>query len=181
MSSRKIAIATLLSAGLLAAAPASAEVSGSVTVVSDYLFRGVTQTNEKPALQAGVTREHESGFYVGGWGSSISWLADSDPDVSGQVELDGFIGYAGEFGDSGFGYDVGASYYWYPPLPGRLQRSRHPRGLFRPELERAQRQVFLYHRPVRHPRLRRQHRAGSRRRLGVRRRWSVGVATAGSG
>lgn len=125
MSSRKIAIATLLSAGLLAAAPASAEVSGSVTVVSDYLFRGVTQTNEKPALQAGVTWEHESGFYVGGWGSSISWLADSDPDVSSQVELDGFVGYAGEFGDSGFGYDVGANYYWYP--------GRYPAGYNDPD------------------------------------------------
>ena len=114
MSSRKIAVITLLSAGLLLAAPASAEVSGSVTVVRAYLFRGVTQTNENPALQAGVNWEHESGFYAGAWGSSISWLSDSDPDVSSQVELDGFLGYAGDFGDSGVGYDVGANYYWYP-------------------------------------------------------------------
>lgn len=114
MSSRKIAFATLLSTGLLLAGNAAAEVSGSVTVVSDYVFRGVTQTNEKPALQGGVTWEHESGFYAGAWGSSISWLSDSDPDISSQVELDGFIGYAGDFGDSGVGYDVGANYYWYP-------------------------------------------------------------------
>lgn len=114
MSLRKIAVATLLSSSLLVAGHASAEVSGSVTVVSDYVFRGVTQTNEKPALQGGVTWTHESGFYVGGWGSSISWLSDADPDVSSQVELDGFMGYAGQFGDSGVGYDVGANYYWYP-------------------------------------------------------------------
>ena len=109
MSSRKIAVATLLSAGLMLAGNASAEVSGSVTVVSDYLFRGVTQTNENPALQGGVTWNHDSGFYAGAWGSSISWLSDADPDVSSQVELDGFIGYAADFGDSGIGYDVGAN------------------------------------------------------------------------
>ena len=114
MSFRKIAVASLLMVGLGTAGNAAAEISGSVTVVSDYLFRGVTQTNEKPALQGGLTWEHESGFYVGTWGSSISWLADSDPDVSSQVEIDVFLGYAGEFGESGVGYDVGANYYWYP-------------------------------------------------------------------
>ncbi|WP_158636506.1 TorF family putative porin [Luteimonas marina] len=115
MSSRKIAAATLLSAGLLMAGNvAASEVSGDITVVSDYLFRGVTQTDEKPALQGGVTWTHDSGFYVGAWGSSISWLSDSDPDVSSQVELDGFLGYAGSFGESDFGYDVGVNYYWYP-------------------------------------------------------------------
>ena len=115
MSSRKIAIATLLCAGLLAAGQvAASEVSGSVTVVSDYLFRGITQTNEEPALQGGVTWTHDSGFYAGAWGSSISWLSDADPDVSSQVELDGFVGYAGSFGESDFGYDVGVNYYWYP-------------------------------------------------------------------
>jgi len=115
MSSRKIAVAALLSAGLLMAGNAAAsEVSGDITVVSDYLFRGITQTDEKPALQGGVTWTHDSGFYVGAWGSSISWLSDSDPDVSSQVELDGFLGYAGSFGESDFGYDVGVNYYWYP-------------------------------------------------------------------
>ena len=114
MSSRKNALATLLCAGLLSAGAAHAEVSGSITLTSDYLFRGVTQTNEKPALQGGITYTTESGFYVGGWGSSISWLSDSDPAVSSQVELDGFIGYAGKFGDSDVGFDVGANYYWYP-------------------------------------------------------------------
>src|SRR5690606_41769118 len=114
MSLRKSTSAVLLCTSLALAGQASAEVTGEVTVVSDYLFRGVTQTNEKPALQAGLTWEHASGFYAGAWGSSISWLSDADPDVSSQVELDGFVGYAADFGDSGFGYDVGANYYWYP-------------------------------------------------------------------
>lgn len=109
------AVACALAAAVLAVAgQAQAETTGSVGVVSDYLFRGVTQTNEDPALQGGVTWKHESGFYAGAWGSSISWLSDADPAVSSSVELDGFLGYAGTFGESDFGYDVGANYYWYP-------------------------------------------------------------------
>ena len=114
MSSRKNALATLLCACLLSAGAAHAEVSGSITLTSDYLFRGATQTDEKPALQGGVEWAHDSGFYVGTWGSSISWLSDSDPDISSQLELDGYVGFRGDFGDSGFGYDVGAVHYWYP-------------------------------------------------------------------
>ena len=114
MPLRKIAVAIVLSIGLSAAGAASAGVSGSVAIVSDYLFRGVTQTNGKPALQGGVSWTHDSGFHVGTWGSSISWLSDSDPDISSQVELDVFLGYAGSFGDSAVGYDVGLNYYAYP-------------------------------------------------------------------
>lgn len=114
MPLRKIAVAIVLSAGLASAGIARADVSGSVAIVSDYLFRGVTQTNEKPALQGGVTWTHDSGFYVGTWGSSISWLSDADPDISSQVELDVFLGYGGKFGDSEVGYDVGLNYYAYP-------------------------------------------------------------------
>lgn len=100
-------------AGLPAAAFAG-KTSGNVAVTSDYLFRGVSQTSGKPALQGGITWTADNGAYAGAWGSSISWLSDGDPAVSSQVELDGFAGFAGTFGDSGIGYDVGANYYWYP-------------------------------------------------------------------
>ncbi|MCD9032619.1 TorF family putative porin [Luteimonas sp. Y-2-2-4F] len=98
----------------LTAFEARAEVEGSVAIVSDYLFRGVTQTDGEPAIQGGVQYGHPGGFYIGVWGSSISWLADADPEVSSQVELDGYLGFAGEFGASGIGYDVGAVRYAYP-------------------------------------------------------------------
>ena len=109
---RGAAVALAL-AGSAATAHAGS-TSGSVAVTSDYLFRGVSQTGRKPALQGGVTWTHDSGFYGGGWGSSISWLSDADPDVSSQVELDVFAGYGGKFGQSEFGYDVGLNYYGYP-------------------------------------------------------------------
>lgn len=109
-----VAGALLLSLCTLGSGSARAEVSGSLTLTSDYLFRGISQTGEEPALQGGVEYAAESGFYAGAWGSSISWLADADPDVSSQVELDGYLGYRGSFGGSGLGYDVGAIHYWYP-------------------------------------------------------------------
>jgi len=114
MSFSKTAIASLFPLFLLAAGSASAGTTGSVALTSDYLFRGITQTNEEPALQGGIEYAADSGFYVGAWGSSISWLSDSDPDISSQVEIDGYLGYRGKFGESGVGYDVGALYYWYP-------------------------------------------------------------------
>lgn len=117
MSSRKTAIASLLSLSLLAAGSASAGTTGSVALTSDYLFRGVSQTNEEPAIQGGIEYAADSGFYVGAWGSSISWLSDLSSDaspISSDVELDGYLGYRGKFGDSKVSYDVGALYYWYP-------------------------------------------------------------------
>ena len=114
MSSRLTVASGVLTLGLLAASVAHAEVSGTLTLTSDYLFRGITQTDEKPALQGGLEWAHDSGVYAGAWGSSISWLSDSDPDISSQLELDAYLGIRGDFGDSGVGWDVGAVHYWYP-------------------------------------------------------------------
>ena len=114
MSSRLTVASGVLTLGLLAASVAHAEVSGTLTLTSAYLFRGISQTDEKPALQGGLEWAHDSGVYAGAWGSSISWLSDSDPDISSQVELDAYLGIRGDFGDSGVGWDVGAVHYWYP-------------------------------------------------------------------
>lgn len=89
------------------------KTSGNVAVTSDYLFRGVSQTQRKPALQAGITWTADNGAYAGAWGSSISWLSDSDPGGVQPSRTDGY-GLAGTFGDSGVSYDVGANYYRYP-------------------------------------------------------------------
>ncbi|GAB1406665.1 hypothetical protein MASR1M8_05840 [Thermomonas brevis] len=114
MHVRKYAVAALLCGALGSTGEAAAETTGSLALTSNYLFRGISQSNDKPALQGGITWTHASGFYAGGWGSSISWLSDADPAVSSSVELDGFVGYGGSFGDSGVGFDVGANYYAYP-------------------------------------------------------------------
>lgn len=117
-SRTKTRTSTLAAVVLLALTPAAAfaGTSGSVALTSDYLFRGVSQTNQEPALQAGLEFATDSGFYVGTWGSNVSWLSDvSTPDapISSSLELDVYGGYRGKLSDK-VGFDVGALYYWYP-------------------------------------------------------------------
>jgi uncharacterized protein (TIGR02001 family) len=60
------------------AAPASDfTASYNVGLFSQYIFRGLTQTNNKPALQGGFDVSHKSGLYIGGWSSNVSWLRDN--------------------------------------------------------------------------------------------------------
>lgn len=86
--------------------------TGNVGLFSQYVFRGVSQTNERPALQGGFDLGHKSGLYVGTWASNISWLSDAAP-VSASLEWDVYGGYKGSL-PADFGYDVGALYYYYP-------------------------------------------------------------------
>src|SRR5947208_1968347 len=78
-----LAIAIGLPGVVLAQAAAPAEpksphsVTGNFGLFSQYIFRGLTQTNRKPALQGGFDYAHASGFYAGIWGSNISWITDS--------------------------------------------------------------------------------------------------------
>ena len=116
-----------LSANTFAAdAPAPAPASphtftANVGLYSQYVFRGLAQTNEDPALQGGFDYSHSSGFYLGTWASNISWLkenATTSTSVSGtyrsggSLEIDLYGGYKGSVGD--FGYDVGLLQYYYP-------------------------------------------------------------------
>jgi uncharacterized protein (TIGR02001 family) len=109
-------LASLCAAGVaacLAPATARAATSGNIALTSDYVFRGVSQTNEEPALQGGIEYAHDSGFYIGAWGSNISWLSDIPGDISSSLELDGYLGYRGSAGEI-FAYDVGVLTYYYP-------------------------------------------------------------------
>ena len=60
-----------------AEAPEASPVTANVTVVNDYRYRGISQSNFKPAIQGGFDYAHESGFYIGNWNSSISWISDA--------------------------------------------------------------------------------------------------------
>ncbi len=101
---------------VLAASAAHAGTSGSLALTSDYIFRGISQNDQDPALQGGIEYAADNGLYIGSWGSNISWLSDmSTPaaPISSSLELDVYGGYRGRFTDS-VGFDVGALYYWYP-------------------------------------------------------------------
>jgi uncharacterized protein (TIGR02001 family) len=93
-----------------AAAPAS-PFAFNVALYSQYIFRGLSQTDFKPALQAGVDYAHDSGLYVGLWASNIQWLRDFNIS-SGRVELDIYGGYKKSFEDVTL--DVGFLRYQYP-------------------------------------------------------------------
>jgi uncharacterized protein (TIGR02001 family) len=88
--------------------------TGNVGIFSNYIFRGVSQTSEKPAVQGGFDYAHASGFYAGTWGSNVSWLSDFTAYTGSSVELDVYGGYKSTIGKSDFGFDVGAIYYYYP-------------------------------------------------------------------
>jgi uncharacterized protein (TIGR02001 family) len=87
-------------------------VTGGVTVVTDYRFRGVSFSDEDFAVQPTLTVNHESGLYAGVWGSNLF-----DTPVFGEVEVDLFAGYATEIA-SGTTLDTGVTYYWYPDGTG---------------------------------------------------------------
>lgn len=103
------AVAAALLAPTLASAQQSASpVTGNMSLVSDYRFRGLTQTFEEPALQGGFDYAHSSGIYLGNWNSSIS-----DTFYAGSpLEMDFYGGYKGAAGP--LGYDIGVLYYYYP-------------------------------------------------------------------
>ncbi|ELA00871.1 hypothetical protein D769_02815 [Cupriavidus sp. HMR-1] len=90
--------------------------TANVSLVSDYRYRGISQTNLRPAIQGGFDYSHASGFYVGNWNSSISWLEDADSSVSSPVEMDFYGGFRNTFklSDLEFNYDVGVLEYYYP-------------------------------------------------------------------
>lgn len=96
-----------------AAAPAPApDFTASVNagVVSDYRYRGISQTRLKPAFQFGADLGHSSGLYIGTWGSTIKWVKDGGGDA--PVEVDLYGGYKFEAGPVAL--DVGLLRYTYP-------------------------------------------------------------------
>lgn len=95
------------------AAPAPEHTfTSNVTLASEYIYRGIGQTNRKPAVQGGVDYAHSSGVYLGAWGSNVSWLSDGSSTVSNSLEMDFYGGFKNTVGD--FGYDVGLLQYFYP-------------------------------------------------------------------
>ena len=82
-------------------------VSANIGVVSNYLWRGLTQTQDGAAVQGGIDYAHDSGFSLGSWLSNIDW---GTPDPNYEMDL--YAGYGGQVGD--FGYNLTTTYYAYP-------------------------------------------------------------------
>jgi uncharacterized protein (TIGR02001 family) len=96
--------------------PEASPVTANVTVTNNYIYRGITQTNNKPAIQGGFDYAHESGFYIGNWNSSISWISDgyTSKPTSAPIEMDFYGGFKKELIGEGFASDIGVLQYYYP-------------------------------------------------------------------
>ena len=99
-------------------APAS-PFSANVALATNYLYRGISQSGAKPAIQGGFDYANANGIYIGTWGSSISWLGDeyttgANPAgaLNAGLELDTYGGYKGTV--EAVSYDVGFLRYNYP-------------------------------------------------------------------
>jgi uncharacterized protein (TIGR02001 family) len=126
LSSAAVLLFASLTISATAADAPQSTLTGSVAVVNDYLFRGLSQTNQKPSLQTGIEYDHASGWYIGAWCSNISWLSDTSTSaapLSSSLEVDLYTGYRGSF-SSDWTYDVGLYEYYYP--------GDYPAGFTRP-------------------------------------------------
>ena len=109
-----VLLSSLVLSGAALAQTATAEpdstLSFNVGAVTDYRYRGISQSRLKPALQGGADFAHKSGFYVGTWASTIKWIKDAGGDAN--VEIDVYGGY--KFDAGAVALDVGVLTYNYP-------------------------------------------------------------------
>lgn len=107
-----------------AAAPAEeinwGKIAGTVALTSDYMFRGISQTDNDPAVQGSLEYSYNTGFYnitpyIGFWGSNV----DFDDGGNAHLELDTLFGFRGDLLDTGVSWNLGGIYYAYPGA-GRL-------------------------------------------------------------
>ena len=97
------------------AIPESAHTfTANVGLITDYVFRGISQTSHGAAIQGGIDYAHSSGFYAGVWGSNVSWIYDTAATTGGSpsMELDTYLGFKNAFAED-FSYDVGFVRYNY--------------------------------------------------------------------
>jgi uncharacterized protein (TIGR02001 family) len=92
---------------LASASMAHAELTGNLTAVSDYNWRGISQSAGDPAIQGGIDWASDNGFYAGTWASNVDFGDEAGADI--EVDL-----YAGFGGGEEVTWNVGAIYYWYP-------------------------------------------------------------------
>jgi uncharacterized protein (TIGR02001 family) len=102
---KKLILAALLLPGMLSAPAMAVDITGNAGVVSQYIFRGIPQSDGKPAVQGGADAAWDNGWSAGTWFSSV------DNDTDNGIEGDLYGGWGGSTGD--FSYFAGGTYYTY--------------------------------------------------------------------
>ena len=101
-----LAVASVITTPLMASAEGFGTISANVALTTDYYFRGISQTGNDGAIQGGFDWAHDSGVYAGVWASNVDF-GDT------HLEVDTYLGFANDIGDSGFSYDVNVLRYNY--------------------------------------------------------------------
>ena len=104
-----VASALLISPSLTFADEAANPITANVALTSNYVFRGISQTFDDPAIQGGFDFAHASGFYLGTWASNVTSASYNNA----SMEWDVYGGYSGKINDD-FSYNVGLLQYFYP-------------------------------------------------------------------
>lgn len=89
--------------------PAIGQIGGSINLGTDYVFRGISNSNERPQVQADLNWSHSDGLYAGVWASNTDFGGPGN-----SMEVDPYIGHSAAIGASDWSYDVGFWYYHYP-------------------------------------------------------------------
>ncbi len=97
-------------------------INGTATVVTDYRFRGISQTDKQAALQGSITVSHESGLYASVWGSSVDDYVTATGNSNQELDL--IVGFKKTF--SGTTFDAGLLYYYYPKTGGGYTNFAEP-------------------------------------------------------
>lgn len=105
---RRLALG-LAFAGCAAGAAHAVDFSGGAAITTDYVWRGTSQSNEDPAVQASFKVAGDTGFYAQAWGSSVEFA----PDTRASTEVDLVAGWSGALSDT-LAFDVNLTHYLYP-------------------------------------------------------------------
>ena len=87
---------------------ARSNFSGTATLTTDYVFRGLSQTDKNPAAQVSFDYNHPVGVFLGAWASNVA-----NSVSEGNLEIDLYGGYKGQLSEN-LGFELSAIYYWYP-------------------------------------------------------------------
>ena len=114
MKSIKIALTSMFL--ILSSYASTADVSGNVGLSSDYIWRGMTQTNGDIAVNGGFDLSTDNGFYIGTWASNADMVttnASNAVTAKASMELDVYLGFSGEMAEN-MTYDIGYISVIYP-------------------------------------------------------------------
>ncbi len=106
---RALAVQTAFALLLAATSAHAGTLSGGLTLTNDYVWRGISQSNEDPAVQGSLKLSADNGLYASVWGSNVEFA----PALEASSEFDLVLGWTGALGENA-ALDVSLVHYLYP-------------------------------------------------------------------